>query len=205
MGNLLRNVFQDAGHTVRGYDRRMCSTDVTDIGRWDVVVLALHMRETLNYAAILENSSVVIEITSAKGPLREHSGRIISIHPLFGPLSYPENRDICVMQDISRTDSMDYLAQLFPECRFLHITSEEHDRLMASNLVVPYLLSLVATEVILPGDAVTRSGHIVDLLRSISQNEDPEVFADTVRLNPNSLPMIDSMISAMRALRERFS
>lgn len=200
LGRLLCTIFSDAGHSVRGYDTDDLPLNPDLPETCDVISLAVPVNSTLDYIEMFGNSAIVVETTSVKSPLLGRSGRFVSIHPLFGPHSYPDNNTVCFIEDISRNGSARIVRELMPECGVLNMTAAEHDRLMAGAQVAPYILSLVASMLQTHDVPLTRSASLMNAMASVLEDESREVMMDTIRMNPNTPELLESVRKALSSL-----
>ncbi len=201
MGRLLSDILRSAGHKVRGFDTKKEKFVPSISGESDVVVLSVPVEAAVKYIERLWKSATVVEVSSVKKPLAYLSGKFVSIHPLFGPLSYPGNSNVCHITDLSMEGSHQILHELFPSCRILPMSMKEHEKLTSGTLVAPYVLSLIASN-ISPRDAVaTRSSTLMNALASVLDNENIDVVMDTIRLNPNTPDILRQIEECIHYLR----
>lgn len=202
MGTILGGILQRAGHEIKGIDVENIEDAVRVSRESDFTILAVPLSATLKYIESLGQDTEIVEISSVKEPLKKYSGRIISIHPLFGPDSFPENRKVCLIENISPKDSLSSLKTLLPECEFIAMTSDSHDRMMSESLVAPYLLSIMAKSINSESTGITHSGTVIQNLLSITGNMNADVITDTILLNPNTENILNSMENILRTIRE---
>ena len=86
-GATLLHLFNDYGHEVRGIDIQDYGKLKEEMKMAEFVFLAVPASLALNIINEFGASGKIIEISSSKDPFKKFAGKIISIHPLFGPLS----------------------------------------------------------------------------------------------------------------------
>ncbi len=202
MGRIIEGMLSRAGHEVVQIDAGEISDAAIEIPKSDFTVLAVPLSSILVYIEEYSNRTLMVEVSSVKAPLLKYSGRIISIHPLFGPHSFPENRRVCFIDDISADGTEEVIREMLPECELITMTSGEHDRMMAGSLVAPYMLSLMAGSLNAQDASMTRSGSLMENLASVLNDMNSEVVSDTIRLNPNTPDLLDSFELTLRSIRE---
>lgn len=202
IGSILADLVDKAGHDVSRIDLEEIGRAEETILGSDATILAVPLAPIIDYIERFGTRRTIIEVSSVKAPLIKHSGKFISIHPLFGPHSFPDNRSVCLINDISLNGSEVLLRSLLPQCDFISMTAEEHDRLMVGSLVAPYLLSIMARSLAGDGNPMTRSGSVMKDLTSILGDMNPDVISDTIRLNPNTRNLVDSFEEILRSVKE---
>lgn len=183
-GKAILNYFQKSGHLVTGFETGEDMPE--DLSDFDACLLAVPVEAALSLIQKLRGCSI-IEICSVKEPFRKFSGKVISIHPMFGPRSIgnPDFSNIILVEDISARDGRRVVSLLFPGHRIVEMTAAEHDCLMGEVLVKPYLLSRLAGKV--KGPDSKYGGTSYKTFRALSEiafQESPQVMEDTIRLNP---------------------
>lgn len=184
-GGALASYLESNGNNVTGIDRGDRIPDPLD--SFDACFLAIPIREAMDF---IENHShpVLIEVCSVKAPMKQYSHRIVSLHPMFGPKSIgaPEFQNIIFIHDISVPNSSSSVEALFPGFHILHMSANEHDRLMVDLLVRPYVLSMLASGTIAqekPPVSCTSHARMLELAQ-VSTGESRQAMEDTIRLNP---------------------
>lgn len=197
-GSAISSFFREAGHEVIGIGRGEQPPDGP--GSFDVCFLSVPASEIKGCARVVRGCKVV-EISSVKSPMVELSGKVVSIHPLFGPRSLGDRRfrDIAYIDGISIPGGEEITRRLFPGFRLVHMTAEEHDRLMVELLIKPYLVSRVAEGLLGPvKGAMTPSRSALDGIAGIGRMEGSTVLNETIRLNPFYLEALEELDSAVR-------
>jgi len=166
MGGLFARYFAEKGHDVVGADTangrsgktgpvRMLSNAEAVKGR-DLVVLAVPMTATLKVAKEaakgMKKGATMVEISSVKGETLQavrkavgDRGRLVSIHPLFGPaLESTRGMKIAVITKGGESgEESTFVKELFPDARIIPMTRKDHDRHMAVVLSLTHLMNLV--------------------------------------------------------------
>lgn len=201
-GQAVTNYLEKGGHTVRGISRGDRIPE--DLSGTDACILAVPVGEIGPFVDAL-GSIPVIEISSTKAAVSNLKGKIVSIHPMFGPRSIEDARfhDIIYITDISMEGGKELISQLFPGFNTIEMTSAQHDDLMSDLLVKPYILSLLADSVLEEDTPVTGSSHrIFKDLAAISRSESRRVLEDSIRLNPNTSAILDRLMEELDSYRE---
>ncbi len=201
-GTSLLKLFNDMGVEADGVD--ISDTDLLErrIPESDYVFLSVPISPALDLIKRWGSSHKLIEVSSVKGPFRKYKNEIISIHPLFGPLSIGDNelRNILFITDISIEGSMGRLSTIFPGFNILPVTSRDHDQLMLQLQVLPYLISMISARISLNTTIKTRSRVKMDQMIEVSSAQSPIVLHDTIRLNEFSRKTFDDIRSALNEL-----
>ena len=158
----------------------------------DVSVLAVPLTETIKILDRYYTKKLIIETCSVKTPFRKYKGHFISIHPLFGPLSYEKRKKILVIKDLSIPNYGSVLDELFPSYEFLEMDLEEHDKIMAIAQAIPYLLSLSVNVPEINIDM--NSYNALKALINLRENENPDIMIDSIKLNPFAKPLIRKLL-----------
>lgn len=117
----------------------------------DLVVIAVSLEKTKEaireISPFVSKNTIVVEISSIKNgvtkDLRNLGCRWVSIHQLFGPgKRCLKGTDIIVIKGGDKTAN-DFVTSLFKESRITFLDEEEHDKMMAYSLVLPYILNMV--------------------------------------------------------------
>lgn len=201
-GRLASELFTQVGHTVTGINRgNWGSTDFSD---FDLCFLSVPVAEVGKYLQKCGHCTAV-EISSVKTPIKRYGGRVISIHPIFGPRSAgnPDFRNIVYVDDISPESGEETIRKLFPGFNIVHMTADAHDRAMVEVLVKPFFLSRIAAGS--TGDDLGFTGPsqaILQELAAISGSESSGVLMDTIRLNPFAREAIRQIEKVTRKLAE---
>ncbi len=183
----------------------------------DAVIVAVPMRMTANVvreiSPSLKRGAKLVEMTSVKGRMHAELRRIIalrkatllSIHPLFGPLSKSKNLKICVIGN-RRDEASARL--LFPGAKTILLGAEEHDRLMAYTLSLVHLLNLAFVSTVDSGVGVKEFRRIATPLASaqldlgqavLSQN--PLLLAHIQAENPFLPDVLSNVISQLEGFK----
>ncbi|MDS0256780.1 prephenate dehydrogenase/arogenate dehydrogenase family protein [Thermoplasmatales archaeon AK] len=136
-----------------------------------------------------------IEVTAVKSAMRNMQRGFISIHPLFGPKTIGNSRfkNIIFIQDLSIAGSEKVIKEIFPGFNILPMSADDHDRLMLSQLVLPYIVSIMLQDFPEP---LTYSSSVLYNAKDIIAGESRQVVKDIFTKNPH----IDEFIERIREI-----
>ena len=188
LGSVLSSMFTSAGHIVVGIDLFNAGILDREIPGADIALMAVPIAESIRLLKRYTPVCTIIETSSVKGPFKEFRNGVISIHPLFGPLSVDEEgmNNIAFISDISPAGSIDIVRSLFPDSNIISMTAEDHDRLAIQLQVIPYIISILSSRMMADTDVSTHSRKALSSLARVSGVQNGEVLKDTIRLNPFS-------------------
>ena len=188
LGSVLSSMFTSAGHIVVGIDLFNAGILDREIQDADIALMAVPIAESIRLLKRYTPVCTIIETSSVKGPFREFRNGVISIHPLFGPLSVDDEgmNNIAFISDISPAGSIDIVRSLFPDSNIISMTAEDHDRLAIQLQVIPYIISILSSRMMADTDVSTHSRKALASLARVSGVQNGEVLKDTIRLNPFS-------------------
>jgi prephenate dehydrogenase len=161
----------------------------------------------------LKRGKMLVEMTSVKGRMHAELKRIsslrkvtlLSIHPLFGPLSKSRNFKMCV---IGNKRDQAAARRLFPGAKTFLLGVEEHDRLMAYTLSLVHLLNLAFVSTVDEGVRLTEFKKTATPLAtaqlSVGQavlSQNPQLFAHIQIENPYLTDVLSSVIAQLESLR----
>ncbi|MGC8609551.1 MAG: hypothetical protein ACP5UV_06770 [Thermoplasmata archaeon] len=171
--------------------------EIVDNGQ-DYTILAIPSEPTVDY--ISKHNENIIEVTSVKEPIKPFRDRIISIHPLFGPMTYEDgiHNILLFINDISIRGSIKTIREIFYGYRIVELSAEEHDRKMVETLVIPYMVALLSTHI--RSDFLSRSFERFSQLSGIVEGENMDVMLDTIRKNPFSDDALKDVCNKMRGI-----
>ncbi len=190
MGVFLTSLFRKKGFSVSGSDISDGKGESmgTEMRNSEVLILAVPQDQALKFIREHDGFTNIVEIGSVKSIFRDFTGKIVSIHPLFGPLSEDREikRRIIFIDDISPAGKESLVMRLFGDVDLVKMTADRHDRIMADVLVAPYIISLISSRINPGREFMTRSSMLLNCITDISQKESPEVLRKTILLNPYS-------------------
>lgn len=201
-GSMLASFLRSQKHQVTGMDRD--DTLPLSMGEFQACFLAVPANAAIDFIETYEHPAI-FEIGSAKAAMAKYSGRVVSIHPMFGPnsIKLPEFRNIIFIDDISPPGSRLLLEKLFPGFSVHSMSADEHDRLMVELLVKPYFYSMLAARTSgsqRPPLSCT-SHEAMDRLLEISHLESQNAMGDTIRLNPFSGEALQEIVDEAEKLK----
>jgi len=188
LGRLLSTMFRESGHTVVGIDMDNSNMLEPEIQSSDIVFLAVPVGVAIKVIKNYHSTALLVEMSSVKEPFREFRDGIISIHPLFGPLSVsdPALRNILFISDISVQGTLDMLKDLFPGFNIFPVSAQQHDEMAIQLQVIPYIISILSSRAIQDTAVSTHSKNALAKLAEVSEHQSEIVMRDTIRLNPFS-------------------
>ncbi len=202
-GATLRHLFKDNGHEVIGVDIQDYGKLKEELKTAELIFLAVPASVALDIINEFGPTKKIIEISSSKDPFKIFAGKIISIHPLFGPLSLDDQkmRNILFINDISFLGSEDIISGLFPDYNIIPMKSDEHDHLMIELQVIPYVISMLSSRISNKTELKTRSRIIMDQMSDVCSLQGSLTLLDTIRLNPFSKDAIETVVKTIDELR----
>lgn len=158
--------------------------DQDTIERSDFTILCVPSDHACSIIASTDHPEKCIDVTAVKNIMNPFARRFISIHPLFGPKSIGNSRssNIIFVKDLSIPESEKTISRIFPGFNILQMTADEHDRLMLSQLVFPYIVSIIQQGFPQP---LTHSARLLDQARDIINGESGQVVRDIIMKNPH--------------------
>ncbi len=195
LGSLLMKIFPGSS----GIDRDNVESTQKYLSKSDYAFLAVPLNEEKKI--ISENTAFngFIDLSSVKSEVTEYKNKLISIHPLFGPLSYGKIKDIIFINDISYSGSFDIVKQLFPGYNIIEMTADEHDKLIAEIMVKPYIFSYISTAN--SSNIRTNSYNKYLEIYNIKKEENPDIFLNTVVLNKYTSDIINEISGNLEGLK----
>jgi len=170
MGGWLIRYFSKLGHTLIAFDpniKELSSfpdVEITDdcrsaVSNAELVIVTVPMEltaEVINdVAPFMKKNAILCEIASVKTRviealrvLPEHSVRPLSIHPLFGPGAKSLNKRIAVIPLLDQKQEKQLVETLFPDSEVIVVDAEQHDRIMAVTLSLPYFVNMAVAAVL---------------------------------------------------------
>lgn len=181
----------------------------------DIVLNAVPINKTIevfrSVLPFLDKNIIISDIASVKGSLKDfyaESGmRFVSTHPMFGPTFGDVNnlgRENAVVIEGSDKEGMKFFNQFYAEMgiKIFHYSFEEHDKVTAYSLTIPFASTLVfassmkKTEA--PGTTFKKHLEIAKGLLS----EDPCLLTE-VLLNAFSYDQIELIVEQLNELNKK--
>ncbi|HUN66885.1 MAG TPA: prephenate dehydrogenase/arogenate dehydrogenase family protein [Bacteroidota bacterium] len=178
----------------------------------DLLINAVGLRDTLTvYRSVLPHlapSTMLCDLASVKTDLpefyRSAGHRFVSVHPMFGPtfadLTDLRNENAVIIAD-SDDEGKDFFSLLFRRlgAHIFHYSFEEHDRMMAYSLTLPFVSSLVFLSCVnartVPGTTFRRHLEVARGLLS-----EDEFLLSEILFNPHSLAQIERINNKLNFL-----
>ncbi len=233
MGRWFTNYFIRKGYSVRVYDKRRKDAEALakEVGaeytptlkrciqNSDVIFLSIPIEATPQtlgkIGRSVESSALLVEISSLKSPVISALRRLpkqitpLSLHPLFGPgLSDLKFGRIIVVKVNDLDREAELAKHLFPEASFVECDVEEHDRMIAYSLTLPYFMNLAFGLSLSDVDvaklrqfAGTTLTVQLDLLEAIIQSS-RNLISTLVVKNPYSREVVNHYLKAAEKLSQ---
>ena len=227
MGSFFAKYFVKKGNKVFGSDATkiegtppgmtLAGSNSDAVRGADLVLLAVPIRLTANVlrevSPNLKRGATVVEMTSIKGKILTELKRIctlskvslLSIHPMFGPLSTSRNLKICV---IGTARDQANAHHLFPGAKTILLGAEEHDKLMAYTLSLVHLLNMAFASAVSEGVGIGEFTKIATPLALTQLNlseailsQDPQLVSFIQTENPFVAVLLSSVISQLEGFR----
>ena len=195
-GSFVSEYFRSQGNTVISLDMNTSQSNLADsLSSSDISFLATPLKEAISFVEEYSDVAHLVEVCSVKAPFRKYSGKILSIHPFFGPESFKDSsrRKIALITDVCPAGSEFTLKKLFPDCSVVGMDSHEHDRKMALEQGLPYLISLYFRESARSIPPFTGSGKILKEIIQLSDVESIDVMKDSIMENPEVNTLLSEM------------
>ena len=169
MGKWLTNHFLKLGHSVIVADPRIdqnhdsdieiASNNIAAVDNADLVLISVPMkhsadviREVLPH---MKNESIICEISSLKSNVIEILRTVsksqikpLCIHPLFGPGASDLKKKFALIPIQEEDDERKILKSLFPDSQVIIVDADEHDRIMALTLSLPYFTNMILASIL---------------------------------------------------------
>ncbi|MFW9807707.1 MAG: prephenate dehydrogenase/arogenate dehydrogenase family protein [Candidatus Thorarchaeota archaeon] len=166
MGKWLVDHFHQKGNSLIIADQRSLSqsdveftkSNTTAVSDADVVFISVPMELTaqviLDIVPQMKSNSILCEISTMKSNVIEvlqdeicEEIQPLSIHPLFGPAAGTLKKKFALIP-VREADEEKRIAQsLFPETEIIVVGKDEHERIMALTLTLPYFTNMVLASV----------------------------------------------------------
>lgn len=169
MGKWLTNHFLKLGHSVIVADPRIeqnqdsdieiASNNIAAVDNADLVLISVPMkhsaeviREVLPH---MKDESIICEISSLKSNVVEILRTVstsqikpLCIHPLFGPGASFLKKKFALIPIQEEEKERELLKSLFPDSQVIIVDADEHDRIMALTLSLPYFTNMILASIL---------------------------------------------------------
>lgn len=153
MGIWLMDHLPKIGFDVISFDdRKGDSPDV--LKEADIVIVSVPVSSTVevirNAVRHMKKGSTIVEIASLKSGIHEKMVEVagygvnaVSLHPMFGPLVKDlSDKTVAVVPVNDIVKEQKWGSRLFPGAFLVEVGPEQHDKLMAHILSIPYLVNM---------------------------------------------------------------
>ncbi len=138
---------------------RVVNDNTTAVSNADVAIISVPMESTgavireviprmKKEAVLCEISSIKAGIPATLRSLKQHGVRLLSVHPLFGEGAEILKKRMALIPLINKNKELDTARRLFPDFEIIVVDSEEHDRIMALTISLPYFVNLIIASVL---------------------------------------------------------
>ena len=125
----------------------------------DVVIISVPMQHTaeviMEVAPHMKKNSVLCEISTLKLKVIEvlrnvstNQIRPLCIHPLFGPGATAIKKKFALIPTIELEEEKKLVKSLFPNSQIIVVEADDHDRIMALTLSLPYFMNMILASVL---------------------------------------------------------
>jgi prephenate dehydrogenase len=203
MGSLFAGVFHRAGYQVMISGRGTAVTAGEIAKAADIVIISVPVRSTSevigSISPLLSESQLICDLTSLKVfPVRDmlrSRAEVIGLHPMFGPSVKSLTRQtIIVTPARCREETLEALKAVFLRegAVITTTTPEVHDRMMAVVQGLTHFVTLSIAETmrksgVKPKETIPFMSPVYQIETGLVGrllSQDPELYADMLRMNP---------------------
>ncbi|MBY8996988.1 MAG: prephenate dehydrogenase/arogenate dehydrogenase family protein [Candidatus Thorarchaeota archaeon] len=169
MGSWLVTHFLKKNHTlivsdpkfegVQSEEFETTTSNVVAVNNADLVLISVPLIQTSSVIQEvfphMKENSVLCEISTLKSNVievlrNESTNRIrtLCIHPLFGPGASALRKKYALIPIKELEGEMNLAKSLFPDSQFIVVEADEHDRIMALTLSLPYFTNMILGSVL---------------------------------------------------------
>ncbi len=169
MGKWLTNHFLKLGHSViisdpridqnQDSDFEIASNNIAAVDNADLVLISVPMKHSVEVIREvlphMKDESIICEISSIKSNVVEILKTVstsqikpLCIHPLFGPGASFLKKKFALIPIQEEDDERKILKSLFPDSQVIIVDADEHDRIMALTLSLPYFTNMILASIL---------------------------------------------------------
>jgi prephenate dehydrogenase len=212
-------------HAVAGYDKeksrveklkgeiKILNPEELESYEPDLVLNAVTLKDTIeafeSIDPFIKGHTILCDIASVKGDIqgyyKKKGLRFLSMHPMFGPtfanMEKLKGENVIFISG-SDKEAVNTLKRFFKKYRlkFFELSFEEHDRMMAYSLAVPFISSLVfascVEKTVVPGTTFSKHLSIARGLLS----EDDHLLGE-ILFNTHTLPEVEKITGRLEYLK----
>jgi prephenate dehydrogenase len=212
-------------HAVAGYDRekskveklkgeiKILNPEELESYEPDLVLNAVTLKDTIeafeSIDPFIKEHTILCDIASVKGDIqgyyKKKGLRFLSMHPMFGPtfanMEKLKGENVIFISG-SDKEAVNTFKRFFKKYRlkFFELSFEEHDRMMAYSLAVPFISSLVfascVEKTVVPGTTFSKHLSIARGLLS----EDDHLLGE-ILFNTHTLPEVEKITGRLEYLK----
>lgn len=191
LGSVFTKILKNSDNQIIECESEEC--DFEAIKNSEISILSVNIKESKRILEKYADFKLLIECSGVKSSFIKFRGKIISIHPLFGPNSYKIRNDIIYIEDLSTKDGLGIVRSIFKGFNIIPMSYLEHDRLMAIAQALPYFISL---SIKLPNIALPLgSFQLLEALAHLRIAENEDIMRDAIMENPFSKDSIERFMS----------
>jgi prephenate dehydrogenase len=163
----------------------------------------------------LKKGSVVVEIASIKEKIVDALKRFsrldvqpLSLHPLFGPVQKLKKKKIALIPVFNVEKELRTAKKIFPDAEFVVVDAQQHDKVMAATLSLPYFVNVVVASTLKDEDfkILERLGGTTSTLQLTLVGgvmaQDPELHISLHTANKYALEYLNKFVSDAEKLRD---
>lgn len=213
MGQIIARLISDYGLSYMEIekDTQARQTIITNSSVIFVCTPLANVAETINEIKHTGFAGLLVEIASTKdqiiNDLKDSSGSFLSLHPMFGPSSFPGN-NLNLLYDRSLVCkhheelSAEILSLFSSFCHITHVPIHEHDKVCSLNQSLVYILLLLykLTLTDSPNQFATPQSRALEILAHRLLGGNLEMYSDIINLNGNSFAILEQLKSNLDIL-----
>lgn len=229
MGTLFRGIFEKAGIEVICSGVNTFYSNRYLAAKCDIVIVSVPIHETIKVieeiAPIMNKNQLLCDFTSIKTPpveaMLKSEARVMGLHPMFGP-SLPSIKGQTIVATPVRCSESDekLLFDIFRNegASVCIMTPEEHDRVMSIVQGLVHFATLSVAEAVRKtlekskqsGDNLTLD-TVISVMSPVYRIEmgligrilgqNPGLYGDILKMNPEVVPVIEEMSAAVSKLK----
>lgn len=179
----------------------------------EILINAVSLQNTVSTfeaaAAHISKSCIICDLATIKGEIAEYYNRnpfrFVSIHPMFGPTFADMNvlkEESAIIIKGSDKNGAEFFRLFFErlQIKIFEYSFEEHDRMMAYSLTIPFISSMAfascVDKSVVPGTTFSKHIQIAEGLLS----EDNHMLTE-ILFNPYSLAELDKITAKLEYLK----
>ena len=168
MGKWLVQYFTNQGYTLtvfdvkreelkelsKNYKVKIAKDNLEAVENAELTIVSVPINKTVEVlqeiCPKLKKGSIVVEIASVKEKIVDALKDLsrlgvqpLSLHPLFGPVQKLKKKKIALIPVFNVEKELETAKRIFPDAEFVIVDAQQHDRVMAATLSLPYFVNMV--------------------------------------------------------------